>query len=285
MDLENRLVVSKGEGGRWTGSLGLIDANYHIGNGKALRSCCIAQGTVSSHLWRNMMRIMWEKNKYIWLDHFAVQQKLTKHCKSTTMEKIKIKNLVNKKLCSSTYHVAHSTPATLASVLFLYWTGTFLPLDLCICCFCCLSALPSGIHTASSFTNIRFLLENVPREAFSNLSGVLFFHAILIPFYWFMFFVYLRVLIFISKEFQAPEDSGEIGSLVASFPDDGLTKVNPWASANDLAGHWIALSLSGDLQTQEPAPWDLEGLVFCPHISKGLSEKEEHRSTATVEAN
>ena len=42
-----------------------------------------------------------------------------------------------------------------------------------------------------------------------------------------MFFVYLRVLIFISKEFQAPEDSGEIGSLVASFPDDGLTKVNP----------------------------------------------------------
>ena len=32
MDLDNRLVVAKGEGEgvRWTGSLGLIDANYCI---------------------------------------------------------------------------------------------------------------------------------------------------------------------------------------------------------------------------------------------------------------
>ena len=32
MDLENRLVVAKGEeqGEGWTGSLGLIDANYSI---------------------------------------------------------------------------------------------------------------------------------------------------------------------------------------------------------------------------------------------------------------
>jgi len=32
MDLENRLVVTKGEGEGvgWTGSLGLIDANYSI---------------------------------------------------------------------------------------------------------------------------------------------------------------------------------------------------------------------------------------------------------------
>ena len=35
MDLENRLVVTKGEGEGvgWTGSLGLIDANYSIWNG------------------------------------------------------------------------------------------------------------------------------------------------------------------------------------------------------------------------------------------------------------
>ena len=35
MDLENRLVVAKGEGERvgWTGSLGLIKANYCIGSG------------------------------------------------------------------------------------------------------------------------------------------------------------------------------------------------------------------------------------------------------------
>ena len=32
MDLENRLVVAKGEavGVGWTGSLGLIDANYYL---------------------------------------------------------------------------------------------------------------------------------------------------------------------------------------------------------------------------------------------------------------
>ena len=35
MDLENRLVVAKGEGEGvgWTGSLGLVDANYCIWSG------------------------------------------------------------------------------------------------------------------------------------------------------------------------------------------------------------------------------------------------------------
>ena len=35
MDLENRLVVAKGEGEGvgWTGSLGLVDANYSIWSG------------------------------------------------------------------------------------------------------------------------------------------------------------------------------------------------------------------------------------------------------------
>ena len=34
-DIENRLVVAKGEGEgmRWTGSFGLVDANYYIWNG------------------------------------------------------------------------------------------------------------------------------------------------------------------------------------------------------------------------------------------------------------
>ena len=42
MDLENRLVVAKGEGEvvRWLGSLGLIDTNYCLWNGLAMRSCC-----------------------------------------------------------------------------------------------------------------------------------------------------------------------------------------------------------------------------------------------------
>ena len=54
MDLENRLVVAKGEeeeeGVGWTGNLGLIDANYCIWCGLAVRSCCTAQGTISSLL-------------------------------------------------------------------------------------------------------------------------------------------------------------------------------------------------------------------------------------------
>ena len=53
MDLENRLVVvAKGEVegvGRF-GSLGLMDANYCLWNELAMRSCCVALGTMSSHL-------------------------------------------------------------------------------------------------------------------------------------------------------------------------------------------------------------------------------------------
>ena len=52
MDLENRLVVSKGEveGVGWIETLGLIDANYCFWNGLAMRSCCVALGTMSTHL-------------------------------------------------------------------------------------------------------------------------------------------------------------------------------------------------------------------------------------------
>ena len=52
MDLENRLVIAKGvgEGMEWTGNLRLIDANYCLCNGLAMRSCCVVLGTMSSHL-------------------------------------------------------------------------------------------------------------------------------------------------------------------------------------------------------------------------------------------
>jgi len=52
MDLENRCVLAKGEGEGvwWLGSLGLIDANYCLWNGFAVRSCSAALGTLSSHL-------------------------------------------------------------------------------------------------------------------------------------------------------------------------------------------------------------------------------------------
>ena len=52
MDLENRFVVAKreGEGVGWIGSLGLIDSGYYLWNGLAMRSCCVALETISSHL-------------------------------------------------------------------------------------------------------------------------------------------------------------------------------------------------------------------------------------------
>ena len=52
MDLENRLVVAKGagEGVGWIECLGLIDAEYCLWNGLAIISCCVALGTMSSHL-------------------------------------------------------------------------------------------------------------------------------------------------------------------------------------------------------------------------------------------
>jgi len=52
MDLENSLVVAKGEGEGvgWNGSLGLRDANYCLCNGLAMRSCCVALRTLFSHL-------------------------------------------------------------------------------------------------------------------------------------------------------------------------------------------------------------------------------------------
>ena len=52
MDLENRLVVAKaeGEGVGWMGSLMSIDTDYCLWNGLAMRSCCVALGTISNHL-------------------------------------------------------------------------------------------------------------------------------------------------------------------------------------------------------------------------------------------
>ena len=52
MDLENVFTVSKGKekGVGWIGSLGLMDVNYCLWNGLAMRSCCVALGTISSHL-------------------------------------------------------------------------------------------------------------------------------------------------------------------------------------------------------------------------------------------
>ena len=55
MDLQNRLVVAKEEEVGWLGSLELIDTNYCLWNGLAVRSCCVALGTMSGHLWWSMI--------------------------------------------------------------------------------------------------------------------------------------------------------------------------------------------------------------------------------------
>ena len=49
-DMENRLVVAEREVGGWIGNLGLIHANDGFWSGSPMRSCCTAQGTISSHL-------------------------------------------------------------------------------------------------------------------------------------------------------------------------------------------------------------------------------------------
>ena len=56
-----------------------------------MRSCCIALGTKSSHLWWSM--IMWEKRTYTCMCDWVTllySGKLTEDCKLAIMEKIKI---------------------------------------------------------------------------------------------------------------------------------------------------------------------------------------------------
>ena len=48
MDMEDRLVFARGEGEGvgWIGSLELVDENSCFWSGWAMKSCCIAQGTI-----------------------------------------------------------------------------------------------------------------------------------------------------------------------------------------------------------------------------------------------
>ena len=48
-------------------------------------SCCTAQGTISGLLGKNLMENEKKKGMYGWLGHFAVQQKMKEHCKSTML--------------------------------------------------------------------------------------------------------------------------------------------------------------------------------------------------------
>ena len=56
-----------------------------------MRFCSIAQGTIPSHLRQKMMEDNVKKRMYmdVWLGHFALQQKLTEHCTSTKIKRLK----------------------------------------------------------------------------------------------------------------------------------------------------------------------------------------------------
>ena len=66
MNLENRLVAAKGkgEGVGYIGNLGLIDVDSCLWNGLAMRSYCVALGTMSFILEYDNMR---KKNRYMYV--------------------------------------------------------------------------------------------------------------------------------------------------------------------------------------------------------------------------
>jgi len=76
------LYLLGGGGGGWIGNLGLVDEHY-MWSGWAMGSCCIAQRTISNHLWWIRMEDN-RKRSYTYITgHFAVEQKLAEHYKST----------------------------------------------------------------------------------------------------------------------------------------------------------------------------------------------------------
>ena len=79
-----------------------------------MRSCCEAQGTISSHCDRIWWRMMWEKVCVcvcvcMRLGPFNVQQKLTEHCKPTI---IKNNKNLKKTIISEAYFLSFSDTKT-----------------------------------------------------------------------------------------------------------------------------------------------------------------------------
>ena len=103
--MKNRLVVAKGQGKGvgWTGSLGLVDASITFRMGKQWGPTVQHRKLCPVSWNRTLWGMIWEKEyirivcmyvwlgqyiyvcMYVWLGQFAVQQKLTQHCKSTIL--------------------------------------------------------------------------------------------------------------------------------------------------------------------------------------------------------
>ena len=59
-----------------------------------MRSCCILEGITPNHLWWNVMEENMRKRIYIYLGHFAVQEKFTEHCNSTVIKNKSFKKII-----------------------------------------------------------------------------------------------------------------------------------------------------------------------------------------------
>ena len=66
MALEGRLVFARGDRGRWTGSLGLVDAVCYIWNGLEAEYSCTAHETISDLLGENLIE-NGKKNGCVWV--------------------------------------------------------------------------------------------------------------------------------------------------------------------------------------------------------------------------
>ena len=57
---------------------------------------CIAQGTLPDALWSPEWKENPKGRRYMWFTYYAVQQKLTKHCKATILQyKLTLKKRTN----------------------------------------------------------------------------------------------------------------------------------------------------------------------------------------------
>ena len=86
-DIETRLAVAKEErgGSGMDGEFGVRRCKLLYLEWISNEVLCTAQGTISNLLGQNMTEDSSRKRMYIyiWLGHYAVQQKLTQCCKST----------------------------------------------------------------------------------------------------------------------------------------------------------------------------------------------------------
>ena len=101
-----RLTRESREGVGQTGSLGLVDANYYVQKGYAMRPYCIAQGTVSNLLGQNMMEDNIRKGIWVTLlqsrncTTFYINYTLILKSKKHLSEKRRGKSCFNQFVCS-----------------------------------------------------------------------------------------------------------------------------------------------------------------------------------------